>query len=735
MPEPALNNKSFFDYFPGNMLTVIANDTMAYNKYTAVTLNAENRAGKPIYFVPNEVDGTRRLDDKVTKCRSVFLDDDKHIGASRQDEFAIRPNLVIETSPGKFHYHWLTSTTDKEAWKRVISGMIKRYDTDPACSNPARIMRVPGYVNTKPEYNGWVVRLTVLHEERYTWEEIEEAFPPAAEVAQADFSDKPKFDMVEAFEEFLTGENVHESRRGIAMRCVNMGMETDDILALLMSVLKRGMEDGTIDQSRGKERAANMKQAVTSAYNKRQAELNNVVAITPDIDDDDQYTRMPRPPGALADVADDVMAYMPFSSWEMALPVAMHCVSMFGGGIWRLGSTTGCRKREILAASTRGKSICSRYPKEIMRRLAVGDKSFKHNPYDYGGTAGWTPTTVHTDLVDHRVRGYVVSESGLDMKSKAGSKEEVRKLWLDLLTASHKSHVESKKYSMRSDKGLNEKLGDVYGAVVVQMCETVPVHYMEALRGSNAHEGGDTGRTEVVFVDPTRGKRNRNNELEVSDKVVQMMKLFVRKFEDMGCAAGDNPANPDKFIKLDNSAIEDAWYEYDDLMIDKCNECHADPVRATLYGRFMERVNTTILIQAMADAAYGKTELTHPVVTMEHLEYAIAYHEELDRTLLAQLSGGVLADPLTRCCAVIAARMDDFGSLDDKKFADVVNRTITQQWLTRKLSKRPEWRQLIDLNGGQRLRAQNELNNALEADGILIPLPQAGKVKKWRLNK
>jgi hypothetical protein len=383
--------------------------------------------------------------------------------------------------------------------------------------------------------------------------------------------------------------------------------------------------------------------------------------------------------------------------------------------------------------SSHGKSICSRYPKEIMRRLAVGDKQFKHNPYSYGGNTGWSPTGIHADLVEHRVRGYSVSESGLDKKSKAGSVEEMRKLWLDLLTASHKSHVESKKYSMRNDKSLNDKLGDVYGAVVVYLGESVPVHYMEALRGTHAHEGGDTGRTELIFVEPIKPKRNPTPEDAIADSVISMMQLYVRKFEDMNCAQGDNPSNPDKFINISTVAVDEAWWAYDDAKTDEWNQLEG--VRQAVGGRFMERVNTTMFVQALADAASGK-DLETPAVTMEHFRFAVAYNEELDRSLFAQLESGVLSSPLERCKQRVAARMDNFGDLKyDKEFADSVkDRIVGKQWVTKCLGKCSEWAQLQEQSGSLQ-RAQGELYNALETDGVLIPLPLKGATKKWRYNK
>lgn len=735
MIEPAVSTKGFFDYFPGPVLTVIGNDSMSYNSYMDVTLAAENKIGKPIYFVPNEVDGSRRLDEKIIRCRSVFLDDDSHKGPSRADDFPLLPNLALETSPGKWHYHWLTDTTDIQAWRGVMIGMIETYGMDPACKNPARIMRVPGYVNPKKRYNGWVVTCTELRSRPYSWADIKLAFP-ISEVEAPDFKDKPKFDPAHAIQEMMTGENIHEARRSLAMQCANRRLPKEYMLELLNSIVKNLMETGVIDAERGKERLGNMKQAFTSAYVKVESELSNVEAIRPAERSKDKFTNLSRPPGALGDIADDIMNYMQFPSWEMALPVAMHCTSMFGGGIYRLWTTTGCRKREILAGSSRGKSICTRYPKEIMRRLAVGDKRFKHNPYSYGGTAAWTPTAIHADLVEHRVRGYTIAEGGLDKKSKAGSVEEMRKLWLEALTASHKSHLESKQYSMRSEKGINDKLIDVYGAVVVQLVESVPVHYVEALRGSHSHEGGDTGRTEVIFVPKGRPRRNRTPEEEIGDDVVKMMRLFIRKFEDMNCMGGGDPTNPDKFIKMDTALIQEAWYALDDKISDSLDAGDMTDIQDAIMGRFMERVNTTVYVLALADSAYGVDELSVPRPTMEHFAWAVEYQEELNRSLFANLDGGMLADPIDRCKDRVAARMDNFGDIAYDKIhaANMRDRIVGKQWVTKVMGRASDWRQLIVQHGSLQ-RAQNELYNALESDGVLIPVPVTGKVRQWRLNK
>ncbi len=59
------------------------------------------------------------------------------------------PNVVMESSPGKFQFIWNVSGLTKETAEPMLKAIAAKYKTDPAVSEVARVLRVPGLINRK----------------------------------------------------------------------------------------------------------------------------------------------------------------------------------------------------------------------------------------------------------------------------------------------------------------------------------------------------------------------------------------------------------------------------------------------------------------------------------------------------------------------------------------------------------------------------------------------------------
>jgi len=179
------------------------------------------------FFCVNELDrskdpGTKDKPKHRTKrmferARAIFLDFDKS-NNTPPDNFPIPPNIVVNSSPGKYHYYWLTSTTDADAWNKVMDGLVRQYDGDPQAKDLSRILRVPGFKHQKGE--PFLVTYKIHHEDTYTWDEIKTAFPPLSGQDQTNSPSGPtsgsklttppeKFSPISAINEILTAENYH----------------------------------------------------------------------------------------------------------------------------------------------------------------------------------------------------------------------------------------------------------------------------------------------------------------------------------------------------------------------------------------------------------------------------------------------------------------------------------------------------------------------------------------------
>lgn len=116
-------------------------------------LQKMNEAGAGIYFGVNEVSGEKRSNDTVCKIRAAFLDLD---GAPLGPVLKFKmPSIVVRTSKEKFHCYWMLNdkplNNDKVKFREVQKKLSAVFNGDRSISDPARVMRIPGFYNMKSE--------------------------------------------------------------------------------------------------------------------------------------------------------------------------------------------------------------------------------------------------------------------------------------------------------------------------------------------------------------------------------------------------------------------------------------------------------------------------------------------------------------------------------------------------------------------------------------------------------
>jgi hypothetical protein len=128
-----------------------------------------------VWFAP----ATRRYHDgKATGCvaaATLWVDVDAKVpGAVERAESAVEalgiaPAMLVASGGGGRHYWWrladpvpLGTPEQRASFKRIISMLAIRLGGDPACAEPARVMRLPGTRNVKPEYGAEPPMATIL---------------------------------------------------------------------------------------------------------------------------------------------------------------------------------------------------------------------------------------------------------------------------------------------------------------------------------------------------------------------------------------------------------------------------------------------------------------------------------------------------------------------------------------------------------------------------------------------
>jgi len=118
-------------------------------------LNERNGRGADVFVSMNalsaEARGRTRAD--VASIRHLYLDFDENGTEaierlqSRQD--VPKPNYMVNTSPDHWQVSWKVSGFGKEQAEATMRELVREFGADPAATDCARVMRVPGFVNYK----------------------------------------------------------------------------------------------------------------------------------------------------------------------------------------------------------------------------------------------------------------------------------------------------------------------------------------------------------------------------------------------------------------------------------------------------------------------------------------------------------------------------------------------------------------------------------------------------------
>jgi hypothetical protein len=119
-------------------------------------LAALNARGAGVFATINKVrPGQPRTSENVEKVRSFFADCDNPLRRLQVEaEIARRrilPSFVVESSPGKRHYYWLTNDCPLGAFKPMQRAIAAALGTDPSVCDLSRVMRLPGFIHQKGE--------------------------------------------------------------------------------------------------------------------------------------------------------------------------------------------------------------------------------------------------------------------------------------------------------------------------------------------------------------------------------------------------------------------------------------------------------------------------------------------------------------------------------------------------------------------------------------------------------
>jgi hypothetical protein len=131
-------------------------EAIASPKYQA-RLRHENAQGSDIYISQNALreTATGRTKAEIAAIRHVYLDLDndgpKALAAIEVSPQVPKPSYMISSSPGKYQVIWRVNGITQEQAETVQRRMVQEFGADPAATDSARVLRLPGFFNKKYE--------------------------------------------------------------------------------------------------------------------------------------------------------------------------------------------------------------------------------------------------------------------------------------------------------------------------------------------------------------------------------------------------------------------------------------------------------------------------------------------------------------------------------------------------------------------------------------------------------
>ncbi len=134
------------------------------------TLEALNREGAGVFVMVNETDGAGQKGNNVTRIRAVFADTD---GAPVKPLIAaLKPHLVVESSPGRHHVYWRVGDCALEHFKPIQTAIAVTHGTDRNVIDLPRVMRLPGFYHRKSAIPHLVLVTDLNNHPCYSLEQI-----------------------------------------------------------------------------------------------------------------------------------------------------------------------------------------------------------------------------------------------------------------------------------------------------------------------------------------------------------------------------------------------------------------------------------------------------------------------------------------------------------------------------------------------------------------------------------
>ncbi len=240
-----------------------------------------NDQGFGIFFAVNKFKNGERIKSKVQRVRAVWIEDDT--SGKLRDDFPLPPSIIINSSPNKYHYYWLTRTNKFEEFDRVMQTMVDKYHCDPNARDISRILRLPDTYHCKGKKRHRV-KVVGGNFKKYKWEMIKIAFPPAKKKKSTYSNESGDFSIDKAVQSLTSTKNMHGSMISLALSCVNQNI-SKKMFKQMMHLAQSNIDFDACDKKRQDEITSrfseeHLDESYDSAIKKKESENKPSKKIT-----------------------------------------------------------------------------------------------------------------------------------------------------------------------------------------------------------------------------------------------------------------------------------------------------------------------------------------------------------------------------------------------------------------------------------------------------------------------
>jgi hypothetical protein len=133
---------------------IVRRDDLLKSNYLG-WLAHENAHGTNVYFSVNPLlsDARKRTKNSIAEARALYLDldedGDRKMAALRASGNVPPPSFLIRTSPGKYQTLWRVRGFTIPEQEGMLKVLAATFGGDRACTDCARVLRLPGFFNRK----------------------------------------------------------------------------------------------------------------------------------------------------------------------------------------------------------------------------------------------------------------------------------------------------------------------------------------------------------------------------------------------------------------------------------------------------------------------------------------------------------------------------------------------------------------------------------------------------------